>query len=92
MPQHQVQWERMFPDELESAFQACPIVYLPYGLCEPHGWHNAVGMDAIRAHQCSCQAAQAHGEIVAPPFYWLVTTQVDIAPGHTRELAKYAPG
>lgn len=37
MPQHQVQWERMFPDELEAAFQTCPIVYLPYGLCEPHG-------------------------------------------------------
>ncbi|MAT74242.1 hypothetical protein CMK14_03685 [Candidatus Poribacteria bacterium] len=70
MPQHQVQWERMFPDELEAAFQTCPIVYLPYGLCEPHGWHNAVGMDAIRAHQCSCQAAQVHGGIVAPPFYW----------------------
>ena len=27
-------------------------------------------MDAIRAHQCSCQAAQVHRGIVAPPFYW----------------------
>ena len=54
---NEVQWERMFPDELEAALEACPLVYLPYGLCEPHGWHNAVGMDAIRAHECSCQAA-----------------------------------
>ena len=67
---HEVRWERMFPDELEAALEACPMVYLPYGLCEPHGWHNAVGMDAIRAHECSCQAAQEHGGIVAPPFYW----------------------
>lgn len=70
MTQREVQWERMFPDELEAAFENCPMVYLPYGLCEPHGWHNAVGMDAIRAHQCSCQAARTHGGIVAPPFYW----------------------
>jgi creatinine amidohydrolase len=66
----EVQWERMFPDELEAAFEQCPVVYLPYGLCEPHGWHNAVGMDALRAHGCSCAAARAHGGIVAPPFYW----------------------
>jgi len=70
MSQREVQWERMFPDELESAFEACPVVYLPYGLCEPHGWHNAVGMDAIRAHGCSIASARANGGIVAPPFYW----------------------
>jgi len=70
MAQREVQWERMFPDELEAAFEACPVVYLPYGLCEPHGWHNAVGMDAIRAHQCSCKSARVNGGIVAPPFYW----------------------
>ena len=45
MKHNKVQWERMFPDELEAALEACPMVYLPYGLCEPHGWHNAVGMD-----------------------------------------------
>ena len=65
-----VQWERMFPDELEDAFKVCPLVYLPYGLCEPHGWHNAVGLDAIRAHECCIQSAQEHGGIVAPPYYW----------------------
>ena len=33
----EVRWERMFPDELEAAFAACPMAYLAYGLCEPHG-------------------------------------------------------
>lgn len=70
MSQREVRWERMFPDELEAALEVCPMVYLPYGLCEPHGWHNTVGMDAIRAHECSCLAAREHGGIVAPPFYW----------------------
>lgn len=55
----------MFPDELEAAFQQCPIAYLPYGLCEPHGPQNTVGMDALRAHAASCLAAAAHGGNVA---------------------------
>ena len=40
-----VQWEMMFPDELEQAFQAAPLVYFTYGLCEPHGPQNALGLD-----------------------------------------------
>ncbi len=35
MTRRTVQWERMFPDELESAFAECPVAWLPYGLCDP---------------------------------------------------------
>jgi len=66
----QVQWERMFRDELEAAFAACPVVYFAYGLCEPHGPHNAVGLDALKAHGICCRAARRHGGIVAPVDYW----------------------
>jgi creatinine amidohydrolase len=69
----------MFPDELEAAFKACPLVYLTYGLCEPHGPQNAVGLDALKAHAIGCAAARAHGGIVAPPDYW-----------HIHEIAGYA--
>lgn len=65
-----VQWERMFPDELEAAFAACPGVYFTYGLCEPHGPHNAVGLDSLKAHAIACAAAERFGGIVAPPDYW----------------------
>jgi creatinine amidohydrolase len=75
----EVRWERMFPDELEAAFRACPLVYLAYGLCEPHGPQNAVGLDALKAHAICCRAAQAHGGIVAPPDYW-----------HIHEIGLYA--
>ncbi|MGD9519461.1 MAG: creatininase family protein [Armatimonadota bacterium] len=68
----EVRWERMFPDELEAAFEACPVVYMPYGLCEPHGPQNALGMDGLRAHACSCRAAHRYGGIVAPPTFWNV--------------------
>ena len=66
----EVRWERMFPDELEQAFAACPVVYFTYGLCEPHGPQNAIGLDAIKAHRIACEAAKTHGGIVAPPDFW----------------------
>ena len=75
----EVQWERMFPDELEAAFEARPLAWLAYGLCEPHGPHNAVGLDGLKAHAIACRAARAHGGIVAPPDWW-----------HIHELGGYA--
>src|SRR5215471_10770898 len=67
-----VRWEEMFPDELDAALDRSPLVYLTYGLCEPHGLHNAVGLDALKAHALACAAAEEHGGIVAPPFFWHV--------------------
>ena len=43
-----VRWEEMFPDELDAALARCPVVYVPLGLCEPHGLHNALGLDALK--------------------------------------------
>ncbi len=68
--QREVRWERMFPDELNAAFAGRPVVYLPYGLCEPHGPQNALGMDALRPHAACVLAARERGGIVAPPEYW----------------------
>src|SRR5262245_33691913 len=75
----EVRWERMFPDELEAAFAERPIVYFTYGLCEPHGPQNAVGLDSLKAHAIACRTAAAHGGIVAPPDCW-----------HIHELGGYA--
>jgi creatinine amidohydrolase len=75
----EVRWERMFPDELEEAFAACQALYLPYGLCEPHGPTNAVGLDALKAHAICVCAARLRGGIVAPADYW-----------HIHEIGGYA--
>jgi creatinine amidohydrolase len=75
----EVRWERMFPDELEAALAAYPVVYFPYGLCEPHGPQNTLGLDALKAHAICCAAARTHGGIVAPPDYW-----------HIHEIGMYA--
>lgn len=66
----EVRWERMFPDQLERAFAGCPLLYLTYGMCEPHGPHNALGLDMLKAHGIACLTAQTYGGIVAPPDYW----------------------
>jgi creatinine amidohydrolase len=60
----------MFPDELEQAFLECPLVYFTYGMCEPHGPQNTLGLDALKVHAIACLAGQTHGGIVAPPDYW----------------------
>lgn len=75
----EVRWDRMFRDELEQSIRDCPLVYLPYGLCEPHGSYDAVGLDGLKAHALCCRAAHAHGGIVAPVDFW-----------HVHEVASYA--
>ncbi len=75
-----VRWEEMFPNELDAALSRCPVAYLTLGLCEPHGLHNAVGLDALKAHALACRAAETHGGIVAPPFFW-----------HVHEIGYHAP-
>lgn len=75
----EVRWERMFPDQIEAAFAAAPVLYLPYGMCEPHGPQNALGLDGLKAHALCCRAARAGGGIVAPPDYW-----------HIHEVGLYA--
>lgn len=66
----EVRWERMFPDQLEQAFAECPLVYFSYGLCEPHGPQNSLGLDELKAHAIACASAQINGGIVAPPDFW----------------------
>jgi creatinine amidohydrolase len=75
----EVRWERMFPDQLERRFAAWPVLYQTYGLCEPHGPQNALGLDALKAHAIACLAARRRGGIVAPPDY-----------GHIHEIGDYA--
>ena len=75
----EVRWERMFPDQLERRFAHWPVLYQTYGLCEPHGPQNALGLDALKAHAIACLTARRHGGIVAPPDY-----------GHIHEIGDYA--
>ena len=65
-----IRWEEMFPDEFVQRRDACPVAYMAYGLAEPHGAYNALGLDWLKAQALVERAAQEHGGIVAPPCAW----------------------
>lgn len=65
-----VQWELLFPREYRQRFDKLPVAFLPLGTVEWHGEHNALGLDALKAHALCVMAARlAGGGIVHPPVY-----------------------
>jgi creatinine amidohydrolase len=59
-------WAELLPHEFKQRLAECPIVYLPLGLCEPHGQVSAFGLDTIKAEWLCQEAARKVGGIVAP--------------------------
>lgn len=60
-------WAELRPDDFRARRDAFPVVYLPIGLCEPHGHIAALGLDLIKAEYYCDEAARRFGGIVAPP-------------------------
>jgi len=65
-----VRWEEMFPLDLLRTIEKFPVCYLVYGLAEPHGAYNAIGLDWLKAQALAERAAREIGGVVAPPFAW----------------------
>lgn len=86
----EVLWERMFPDQLEARFAVRPALYLPYGMCEPHGPANALGLDGLKASAICCEAARLGGGIVAPTEWWHVHEVGHYAAWGQREIGEVA--
>lgn len=61
-----VKWQELLPDEFLYRQKICPLVFLPMGLCEPHGHIAAFGLDTIKAEYICEAAALQSGGIVAP--------------------------
>src|SRR5436305_14805523 len=75
-----VLWEHLLPEELEGRLAARPVVYLPLGLCEPHGHIAPFGLDTIKARYLCEEAARRFGGIVAPAMAY-----------HIHETGYHAP-
>jgi creatinine amidohydrolase len=67
-----VVWEYLLPEEFERRLAARPIVYLPLGLCEPHGHIAPFGLDTIKARYLCDEAARRFGGIVAPTMAYQI--------------------
>lgn len=76
-----VQYEEMFPWEIAPAMARFPLCYLPLGVLEWHGEHNAVGLDALKAHALCVRAAQQSGGVVVPVLYWATDSREELADG-----------
>jgi creatinine amidohydrolase len=76
-----VQYEEMFPWEIARAIADAPVCYVPLGVLEWHGEHNAVGLDAIKVHALCVEAARRCGGVVVPPLYWATDEREDLGDG-----------
>ncbi|MBC8041370.1 MAG: creatininase family protein [Opitutaceae bacterium] len=61
-----VRWAELRPDDFRARLDACPVIYLPIGLVEPHGHVAALGLDLLKADYYCDEAARRFGGIVAP--------------------------
>ena len=72
---NKVNWLEMLPHEFHQMMEKTPVGYMAYGLAEPHGVYNALGLDYMVAHGLVTDAAKKFGGIVAPPFAWHIQEQ-----------------
>ena len=75
-----VAWAELRPAEFIKRRDFMPVVYLPLGLCEPHGHVAPFGLDTIKAEYLVTQAACRFGGIVAPTVAY-----------HVHEVGYHAP-
>ena len=76
-----VQYEEMFPWEIEDAIAEFPLCYVPLGVLEWHGEHAAVGLDGIKAHAICVAAARKSDGVVIPTIWWGTDWREDIDNG-----------
>jgi len=63
-------YEELRAPQLIEEMERVPLVYLPIGSLEYHGWHLQVGFDAMHAHELCLAAAEKTGGVVLPPTFW----------------------
>lgn len=68
--EHEVRLERMRPEQIEAAKRRQPAIYVPFGSIEWHGYHNPVGLDALKAHEQLVGLATRVGGVVYPPVFF----------------------
>jgi len=68
--QPKANWLEMFPDEFVARRDARPVCYIAYGLAEPHGAYNALGLDELKAQGLIEATVREYGGIAAPPSGW----------------------
>lgn len=67
----EVRFDHMRPSQIRACRERADIAFLPLGALEWHGLHNAVGLDAVKAHHLCCIVARKlGGGAVFPALVW----------------------
>ena len=66
----EVRWENLRPRDMEKRINELPVVYVPFGSLEWHGYHNPLGLDATKARALCLRAAEKYGGVVTPATFW----------------------
>jgi creatinine amidohydrolase len=67
----EVRLDHMRPHQIRECREKADIAFLPLGALEWHGLHNAVGLDAVKAHHICCEVARKlGGGAVFPSLVW----------------------
>lgn len=69
-------FEYLNPVQIQEALVKSPILYVPMGTYEWHGYHLPVGNDAVKAYGLCLRAAERTGGLVLPPFYYGTTGHI----------------
>ncbi len=67
--EHEVRLECMRPEQVEAAKARRPAIYVACGSIEWHGYHNPVGLDAVKAHEQLAGLAARAGGVVYPALF-----------------------
>jgi creatinine amidohydrolase len=60
----------MRPEQVTVAKDTQPAIYVPFGSIEWHGYHNPVGLDAVKAHEELVGLARRVGGVVYPAVFF----------------------
>lgn len=68
-PEIEMKYERMLPHEIDQVLAERPIAILPWGALEWHGYHQAIGLDGLKASAIADRVAERIGAVSLPPVY-----------------------
>ena len=68
--EEEVRLEYMKPEEVSKAKKKAPYIYVPFGSIEWHGYHNVLGLDAVKAHEQLVGLAAKVGGVVYPAVFF----------------------
>jgi len=70
MPEEEVRYQMLRPDQIVARRTACPVAYVPLGNLEWHGVHNPLGADTLQAEGLAILCARTGGGLAMPPLWY----------------------